>query len=158
MGFNKYMFSSVYQWEVLPSQDTTSEWRPCNVFLTSCADWVGVNFEGWLFGQHQIVQHFFLFFVICKVNGAPPTLCHYRSKVAQLFRACGRGKRLFFENSRWEFHGEIICISIYVGQWEKGFWAPLEQHLRYASAMHLFIYVFKNNRVRTPFFNTKFKF
>jgi len=39
-------------------------------------------------------------FTTIVVHGAPPTLCHYRSRVAALFRNCGIGKRMFFENSR----------------------------------------------------------
>ena len=34
------------------------------------------------------------------VHGAPSTLVNYRSSVAQLFRQCGKGKKLYFENSR----------------------------------------------------------
>ncbi|XP_065661782.1 ATP-dependent RNA helicase TDRD9 isoform X2 [Hydra vulgaris] len=39
-------------------------------------------------------------FTTVVISGAPPTLCHYKQSVAKLFRQCGRGKKLYFENSR----------------------------------------------------------
>lgn len=59
-------------------------------------------------------------FTTVVVHGAPPTLCHYRSSVANLFRQCGRGKRLYFENSRAfiEFENEQsgespVTVAVY---------------------------------------------
>lgn len=103
------LFSSYYSWLsrvlFIPttfSPETSMRLKPprsCQDMIRSLPSW-SVLLLSLQIGNFQLHSDFFISFHSSQVRGMPQYGAQYKAAIARMFRDCGRGKALYFEETR----------------------------------------------------------